>query len=61
MKRLICKYEPKVNDKVKFKKHPYDKSTYVVKEIFDNGNVFIDNGSESFTDVNTNSLVYIGN
>lgn len=57
MKRLIKKenakilYVPILGDQVKWKRHPYDNSIYEVKEILPNGNVFMDNGLQAFTDI----------
>lgn len=54
MKRLIKKsekYIPKKGDYVQWKKHPFDESVYQIIEILPNGNVFMDNGKEAFTDV----------
>jgi len=54
MKRLIKKaIEIKINvgDQVAWKHHPYDTSIYEVKEILPNGNLFIDNGINAYTDI----------
>jgi hypothetical protein len=59
MKRLIKKsmdYTPNVGDSVQWKRHPYDTSVYTVKQILPNGNVFIDNGIESYTDIKPSVL-----
>lgn len=55
-KRLIASIELNIGDKVKWKKHPYDTSTYNVTQVFDNGNVFIDNGKLSYTDIKISAL-----
>ena len=46
----------KVNDKVKFKKHPYDTSIYKVTQVFDNNTFFIDNGKVSYTNIKESAL-----
>lgn len=52
MKRLICKKDNiNIGDSVVWKKHPYDFSIYKVIEILPNGNLFIDNGECSYTDI----------
>lgn len=58
MKRLIkkCIYEPQIGDYVVWKKHPYDDSTYKIIEILPNGNVFMDNGISSYTDIKPSTI-----
>jgi len=45
-----------VGDQVQWKRHPYDNSVYEVMEILPNGNVFIDNGINAFTDIKPSVL-----
>lgn len=54
MKRL--KHAFKVHDKVKFKKHPFDKSTYQITQVFDDNTFFIDNGKVSYTNIKESAL-----
>lgn len=59
MKRLIKKsmeYTLNIGDNVQWKRHPYDNSIYTVKEILPNGNVFIDNGIEAYTNIKPSVL-----
>lgn len=60
MKRLIRKadndWTPQIGDNVRWKRHPIDESAYQVTQILDDGNLFIDNGLQSFTDVKPNAV-----
>jgi len=55
MKRL-GKHLFRINDSVKFKKHPYDDSTYKIIQIFDDNTYFIDNGKLSYTNIKESAL-----
>lgn len=57
MKRLIASSEIQIGDKVVWKKHPYDISVYEVKEILENGNLFMDNGESSHTDIKPSVVI----
>lgn len=61
MKRLIKseKYIPTINDKVVWKKHPYDKTVYTVTDILGDGTIMMDNGEESFIGINPNVVMQI--
>jgi hypothetical protein len=61
MKRLIKKsyqqdFTPQIGDSVSWKKHPYDFSVYEVKEVLPNGNIFMDNGVNAYTDIKPSVL-----
>jgi len=60
MKRLIRKamnnWTPQIGDNVKWKRSQYDESVYEITQILENGNLFIDNGLQSYTDVKSNSV-----
>ena len=58
MKRLIKlnKYIPCKGDIVIFYNHPYDRNLYTVKDILPNGNVFIENDSDAYTNINPKNL-----
>ncbi len=56
LKRLIGERKLIVDDYVKFKKHPYDSSIYQIKEILPNDHLFIDNGINSYTNINPSSV-----
>ena len=60
MKRLIKKaeeeYVPQVGNQVQWKKHPYDNSTYEIKEILPDGSVFMDNGLSAYTNIKPSVL-----
>ena len=59
--RKVIAIEQKLNigDQVQWKRHPYDTSTYEVMEVLPNGNVFIDNGINAFTDIKQSVLKFI--
>jgi hypothetical protein len=57
MKRLAARFY--LYDKVKFKKHPYDDSVYIITQTFSDNTYFIDNGKNSYTNIKASALEYV--
>lgn len=48
-----------VGDKVRFSKHPYDnKAIFEIKEVLPNGNYFIENDDNAYTNINKINLQF---
>lgn len=55
-KRALNDNQISIGDQVQWKRHPYDTSVYEVKQMLPNGNFFIDNGINAYTDIKPSVL-----